>query len=95
MKIVIGNKEQKSGYFELGYTFTLDVPQTQQTALSKASETVQTTVERYGVAGYKDGTELVDIQNDLIARFNKAQEELNSEKKLEYFGMSYDGKVWA
>lgn len=94
MKIKIGNKEQRSGYFELGYTFTLDVPQSQQLALTKASEAVTATKEVSGVAGYKDGTELHEIQTDLIKRFNEAQESLNTETKLSWYGMTYDGKDW-
>jgi len=95
MKILIGSKEQRSGYFEIAYTFTLDVPQSQKDALAKNNETVKTTVEQTGVAGYANGTTTKSIQEDLIKRFNKAQEDLNIESKFELYGMSYDGSKWA
>ena len=81
MKIVIGNKEQKSGYFEIGYTFTLDVPQAQQVAKGKLSSATSVsaepvvvdnaTIDISGVASYIDGTSIEDIQADLIKRINE------------------------
>jgi hypothetical protein len=90
MKIVIGNKTQQSNYFEVAYTFTLDIPQTQ---IGKESPAI--TKEVSGIAPYKDGTDIKTIQADLIARYGKAQDELNKETKLSWYGMTYDGKVWA
>jgi hypothetical protein len=94
MKIKIGNKTQQSGYFEVGYTFILDVPQMQRDALAKASEEVKLTQEVSGVAGYKDETKLPEIQADLVKRYNKAQESLNVETKTSFLGMTWDGKDW-
>lgn len=94
VKILVGNKEQRSGYFEVSYTLTLDIPQVQQEALSKSAIS-RTTETRSGVASYKDGTELKEIQEDLVSRYSKAQEELNNETKLSFYGLTWDGKVWA
>jgi hypothetical protein len=89
MKIVIGNKTQQSNYFEVAYTFTLDVPQAQ---VGKESQAV--TKEVTGVAPYKDDTDIKAIQDDLIVRYSKAQAELNAEKKLDFYGMTFDGIKW-
>lgn len=113
-KILIGNKEQKAGYFEVGYTFYLDVPQAQQEALAKKetisaaasvkpAETVTTEaatvdssiIEKSGIASYSEGTSLEDIKADLIKRFNEEQNKLNSDDKLSFCGLAWDGEAWA
>jgi hypothetical protein len=89
MKIVIGNKTQQTNYFDVAYTFTLDIPISQQGKADQA-----TTKNITGVASYKDETQIQDIQNDLISRYNKAQEDLNVETKLSFYGISWDGTKW-
>jgi hypothetical protein len=84
MKIQTKEKTQCTGYFELSYIFTLDVPQEQ---IGKESEAL--TKEVTGRASYKDGTSNDEIKADLIKRFNDEQLKLNS-----LYGLTYDGAKW-
>ena len=90
MKIKIGEKTQNTGYFELSYTLTLDVPQEQ---IGKESEAI--TKEITGKASYKDGTDIGEIKADLIKRFNEEQLKLNSDTKLSLYNLIYDGAKWS
>lgn len=104
-KIIIGKKTNQSGYFEIDYTFILDVPRTQQDAMAKQASAISATVDapvvdystikQTGVAGYSEGTRLEEIKADLINRFNEAQDKINSESKFEFNGLTYDGREWA
>ena len=102
MKIVIGNKEQKSGYFEIAYTLTLDVPQLQQTAIGKMSSAIansevvvdNSTIDISGIIGFADGTSIDDIKTALVGKANEEQEKLDSDTRLEFAGMTYDGEAW-
>lgn len=88
-KITVGTKTQQSGYFDVAYKFILDVPQAQ---VGKESEAL--TKEVSGVAGYANGTDIEVIKADLINRYNQAQDDLNKETKLSFYGLSWDGSKW-
>lgn len=88
-KIVMGNKTQHTNHFELGYTFTLDIPVLQQ---GKDSQT--TTTDISGVVPYDNNTSLDAIKSDLVKRFNVEQENLNNNTKLSLYGITWDGTKW-
>ncbi len=88
-KIVIGSKTQQTNYFEIGYVFTLDIPASQI-----GKETPATTKEITGIVSYADGTSINVIKEDLIKKYNEAQNKLNIDTKLSFYGMSWDGVKW-
>lgn len=101
-KITIGEKKQQSGYFELDVKFELSIPEAKQaieTAVASAEkgDTVETVTTKVvnRVIGFADGTELEIIKSELIKRYNEEQSKLESEKKLDFYGISYDGTKWS
>lgn len=94
-KILIGKKERRQGYFEIGYTFYLERPSDQTTALAKVEQTVSTTTELSGTCSFKDGTTLEEIKACLEGLYAKESERLNNDESLSYYGAVWDGKVWA
>ena len=89
MKIFIGKKENKEGYFEVEYKFYLSIP---PNVIGKVD--ANTTKEISGVSGYGIGTDIKTIQSDLIKKYNEEQEKLNQETKFEFYGMIFDGNKW-
>lgn len=99
--IIIGKKTQKSGYFEIEYTFNLETPKTTLDAKAKevsvgtqvASDNSITTIT--GVASYSDEMTLSDIKKDLLARYIAEQDNLYNDQSLIYAGLAFDGATWA
>lgn len=101
-KIVIGEKKQQSGYFELDVKFELNIPEAKQaieTAVVSANkgETVATVTTKVinQIIGFANGTELETIKSELIKRYNEEQSKLELDKKLDFYGISFDGTKWS
>jgi biotin synthase-like enzyme len=94
-KILIKNSVQQSGYFEVTAVLTLDVPTTTQAKMTAVSEVSTTTTEKSVTVGFKDGTQLKEVQDTLIAYYNKEQESLNNETKWTFAGIAWDGSKWS
>jgi len=90
IKIMIGEKTQRVGYFELSYKFILDVP-----AAQIGKESQDATKEISGVASYPDNTAVEAIKSDLINRYNKEQASLNLNTRLFLYNLSWDGSKWS
>ena len=88
MQLKILDVIKQSGYFEVNYEMTLDVPLAQQTALGGA------TIIRSGVASYANGTGITAIKTDLVNKLNSAQTALNDDTKHQYYGIIYNGTSW-
>lgn len=89
MQLKILQVKKQSGYIEVGYEMTLDVPQAQQAGVGGTTKVVS------GVAGFSNGTGVAMIKTELISRLNTAQTELNNDTSYAYYGLTYNGSVWA
>jgi len=101
-KIIIGEKKQQSGYFELDVKFELSIPLAKQeletaVASSVKGETVTTVTTKVvnKVIGFANGTELETIKTELIKVYNEEQSKLEAEKKLDFYGINFDGENWS
>lgn len=101
-KITIGEKKQQSGYFELDVKLELTIPEAKQaleTAVASAAkgETVTTVTTKVvnRVVGFANNTELETIKTELIKVYNEEQSKLELEKKLDFYGINFDGTKWS
>ena len=88
MQLKILEVTKQSGYVEVGYEATLDVPQAQQAGRGSA------TIVRTGKIGYANGTSATAIKADMVTKLNAAQAELNNDTSYAYWGLIYNGTSW-
>jgi hypothetical protein len=88
-KITMKEKIQRSNYFEVNYLFVLYISSDQ---LSKTGESA--TKEVSGMAGYKNGTSIDDIQKDLEKRYKEEQSKIERDDSFEFYGKTWDGEAW-
>ena len=88
MQLKILEVAKQSGYIEVGYEATLDVPLAQQLGRGGA------TVIKTGKVGYSNGTGVAAIKADLVSKLNAAQSELNADTTYQYYGTTYNGTSW-
>jgi hypothetical protein len=88
MQLKILEVTKQSGYIEVGYEATLDVPQAQQAGRGG------TTIIKSGKIGYANGTSATAIKADMVAKLNAAQSEINNDTSYAYWGLTYNGTSW-
>ena len=89
MQLKIQKVTKQSGYIEVGYEMTLDVPQEQQAGVGA------TTIVKGETAGFTNGTGQAAIKAELVSRLNAAQTEINNDTSYAYWGLTYNGSTWA
>ena len=89
MQLKIQKVTKQSGYIEVGYEMTLDVPQEQQAGVGA------TTLLKSGKVGYGNGTGANAIKADLVTKLNAEQAELNADTTYQYWGLTYNGTSWS
>jgi len=83
-------EKQTSECLNIRYFFTLDVPLSKQVNYNN-----QATIKVSGVVSWQNGTDIKKIQQDLEARYNKLQEELNKEVITNpSVNLTWDGNRW-
>jgi len=90
-KIIIHERLKYSSYFEVNYTFVLDVPLAMQ---RKGDPPLGATKTISGKMSYSNGTTASFIKADLIKRYNEEQVLLDADTTYTFYGTIWDGSVW-
>jgi hypothetical protein len=91
VKIKINEKIQRTNYYEISYTFYLDMP----SVITTKHPDVNPIKESSGMVSYGNDVTLEKVQVLLEERYNKEQSELNNTKYYDYWNTTWDGKVWS
>lgn len=89
-KIITTQEKQTEECLNIRYIFTFDVP-----ASKVATFDNENTIKETGVCSWQNGTPIKKIQEDLVRRYNRRQEELNKEEVTNpSVELTWDGSKW-
>jgi len=84
-------EKQTNECLNIRYFFTLNIPQSKMAVYNNES-----TIKVSGIVSWQNGTDIKKIQQDLEARYNRLQGELNKEVITNpSVNLTWDGAKWA